>query len=159
MSNNALYERFLLLAEDFNRQSDIVPLLYGSLGLEVLTGADTYPEDIDVLVPLAFLQDRWDELRQLIESRGYALVDLREREFDNGQHKIAFADIEDLEAFAGIRPEEIEEREDGAAKYKLLNLRQYYAVYNRSVLDGYRIGTRNKKDNEKIELIENLLGQ
>ncbi len=153
-----MFDHFLRLAEDLNRKLDIVPLLYGSLGLEVATGIPANPEDIDVLVPLSLLRERWGELRLEMESRGFALVDMREREFRNGKIKVSFSDIEDLEPFAGIKLEEIEERTYGTTKIRLLNLRQYYAVYNRSVLDGYRIHTRNKKDREKLELIKDRLG-
>ena len=36
----------------------IVPLLYGSLGLEYLTGDDLGADDIDILVPRVFITER-----------------------------------------------------------------------------------------------------
>ena len=38
-----------------------------------------------------------------------------------------------------------------------MSLQQYLKVYTQSSKDGYRINTRGKKDNDKINFIENLL--
>lgn len=48
------------------------------------------------------------------------------------------------------------EKEIDQIKYKVLNLEQYELVYKKSIQDGYRIYTRNKKDLEKLELINRL---
>ena len=39
----------------------IVSLLYGSIGLEYLTGEDLGADDIDILVPRVFITDSWLE--------------------------------------------------------------------------------------------------
>lgn len=49
-----LYNEFINIAKTFNKELDIIPLLYGSLGLEKVTGLDFSPEDIDLLIPLIF---------------------------------------------------------------------------------------------------------
>lgn len=49
-----LYNEFINIAKTFNKELDIIPLLYGSLGLEKVTGLDFSPEDIDLLIPLFF---------------------------------------------------------------------------------------------------------
>ncbi|PZE20642.1 hypothetical protein [Paenibacillus xerothermodurans] len=66
------------------------------------TGIDLKPKDIDVLVPLEYLQEKWDFFRQTVEKMGYTLVDLREHEFRKEGFKLAFAFIEDLADFAGV---------------------------------------------------------
>lgn len=155
--NHPRFNQFLTVSDQLNKNLGIASLLYGSLGLEVLTGVDMNPEDIDVLVPIEFTQERWADLKREIEVLGYILVDIREREFRNEDHKISFSYIEDLEEFAGIQVKDIEERMNGTIKYRLLNLHQYYAVYSKSIQDGYRVNTRNKKDGEKIEMIQGLM--
>ena len=67
-----------LLSENF----DITPLLYGSLGLEYLTGCNLESDDIDILIPKAFVTDRWDEFCAVLENSGYILIDEHEHTFE-----------------------------------------------------------------------------
>jgi len=62
-----------------------------------------------------------------------------------------------LESFAGISLSEIEIVENENIRFQLLTLLQYLKVYTASAKDGYRINTRNKKDFEKINLIQKQL--
>ena len=50
---NLFIENARLLSDKFN----IVPLLYGSLGLEHLTGDALGSDDIDILVPCVFITE------------------------------------------------------------------------------------------------------
>lgn len=152
-----LFEEFLVVAKCLNEKFEISPLLYGSLGLEILTRKSLHPKDIDLLIPLEFIQEKWENLKSEIEGQGYKLIDINEHEFSNGHHKLGFSDIEDLEDYAAIHINEIESRDYKGIEYRLLNLDQYLLVYSRSVKDGYRVNTRNKKDNEKIDLIKKIL--
>ncbi|WP_340007523.1 hypothetical protein MHH52_06965 [Paenibacillus sp. FSL K6-0276] len=135
---NQLFDQFIEVAERLNRRFNITPLLYGSLGLVNITGIDFTPQDIDVLIPQEYLNEKWNEFKQEIEDLGYELIDLHEHEFYKNQHKIAFALIEGLWDFAGIDHNQIEMRVNKNTKYKILNLREYLQVYQRSSTDGYR---------------------
>ncbi len=53
-----LYNEFINIAKIFNKELDIIPLLYGSLGLEKVTGLGFSPEDIDILIPLIFFRGK-----------------------------------------------------------------------------------------------------
>ena len=64
-------ENARLLSEEFG----IVPLLYGSLGLEYLTGENLDADDIDILIPKVFLTDNWVSFKNILESNGYILID------------------------------------------------------------------------------------
>lgn len=57
MKKEAFLENARLLWQAFG----IVPLLYGSLGLEYLTGENLHADSIDILIPEVFLHDRWCE--------------------------------------------------------------------------------------------------
>lgn len=76
-----LYNEFINIAKTFNKELDIIPLLYGSLGLEKVTGLNFSPEDIDILIPLFFLEEKWEKLKKVMELQGYKMVDLHEHEF------------------------------------------------------------------------------
>ena len=150
---NYFLENARLLSDKFG----IVPLLYGSIGLEYLTGEDLGSDDIDIFVPRVFITERWHEFKELLEARGYALTDEHEHTFAHDGAAYSYADIEDLESFAGIHAEDIEMHEVDGVRFMLLTLEQYLAVYQKSSKDGYRVNVRQKKDADKIRFIESKL--
>ena len=156
MSTNK-FNLFLENAHLLSNKLDIVPLLYGSLGLEYLTDDDLGADDIDILVPRVFITERWHELKTLLEFHGYILTDEHEHTFVRDGVAYSYADIEDLESFAGINTEDIEMHEADAVRFLLLSLEQYLAVYKQSSKDGYRVKVRQKKDADKIRFIESKL--
>ena len=150
---NLFLENARLLSDKFG----IVPLLYGSLGLEYLTGDDLGADDIDILVPRVFITERWHEFKSFLEAQGYVLADEHEHTFARDGVAYSYADIEDLESFAGINTEDIELHETDGVRFLLLSLKQYLAVYKQSSKDGYRVNVRQKKDADKIRFIESKL--
>ena len=152
--------KFTLFLENARFLSDklgIVPLLYGSLGLEYLTRDVFGVDDIDILVPRVFITERWHEFKSLLEAQGYVLADEHEHTFVRDGVAYSYADIEDLEPFADIHAEDIEMREADGVRFLLLSLEQYLAVYQKSSKDGYRVNVRQKKDADKIRFIESKL--
>ena len=152
--------KFNLFLENARLLSDnlgIVPLLYGSLGLEYLTGDALGSDDIDILVPRVFITERWHEFKSLLEAQGYVLADEHEHTFVRDGVAYSYADIEDLESFAGVNTEDIEMQEVDGVSFLLLSLEQYLAVYRQSSKDGYRVNIRQKKDADKIKFIESKL--
>ena len=150
---NLFLENARLLSDNLG----IVPLLYGSLGLEYLTGDALDADDIDILVPRVFITDRWQEFKAVLEEHGYVLVDEHEHTFVRDGVAYSYADIEDLESFAGINTEDIEMHEADGVRFLLLSLGQYLDVYKQSSKDGYRVNVRQKKDADKIRFIESKL--
>ena len=150
---NLFLENARLLSDKF----DIVPLLYGSLGLEYLTDDDLGADDIDMLVPRVLITERWHEFKALLEAQGYVLADEHEHTFVRDGVAYSYADIEDLEPFAGINTEDIETYEVDGVRFLLLSLEQYLAVYKQSSKDGYRVDIRQKKDADRIRFIESKL--
>ena len=156
MSTNK-FNLFLENARFLSDKFDIVPLLYGSLGLEYITGDALDADDIDILVPRVFITERWHEFKSLLEAQGYVLADEHEHTFVRDGVAYSYADIEDLESFAGIRIKDIEMHEADGVRFLLLSLEQYLAIYQKSSKDGYRVNVRQKKDADKIRLIEGKL--
>ena len=157
MENNGKMGLFLQNARLLSDTLGIVPLLYGSLGLEYLSGDDLAADDIDILIPKTFITDRWPEFKGILESYGYILTDAHEHTFVREGVSYSYADVEDLETFAGIRCEEILRREADSVPFMILSPEQYLRVYKRSSRDGYRACVRGKKDAEKIRFIESRL--
>lgn len=153
MKKRSFFENAELLAEALG----ITPLMYGSLGLEYLTGHDFHADDIDILIPGIFITERWGEFRGVLEENGYRLIDAHEHTFEKHGIHYSYAKIEELEAFAGVPVSEIPLLENGNVQFRLLSLQQYLKVYTASAKDGYRIHTKNKKDAEKIAFLQKQL--
>ena len=151
------FSLFLENARLLSFKFGIVPLLYGSLGLEYLTGVDLGADDIDILVPRVFITERWREFKVILEAQGFILTAEHEHTFERDGVAYSYADIEDLEAFVGIRRENIAVHETDGFRFLLLSLEQYLLVYQKSSRDGYRVNVRKKKDEEKIRWIESKL--
>ena len=105
----------------------------------------------------AFITERWHGFKALLEAQGYVLADEHEHTFVRDGVAYSYADIEDLESFAGIRMKDIEMREADGVSFLMLSLEQYLAVYKKSSKDGYRVNVRQKKDADRIRLIESKL--
>ncbi len=153
MKKKAFFENAALLAE----RLQIIPLLYGSLGLEYATGGNLNADDIDILIPEVFLKERWDGFVTVLTEAGYVLVDLHEHTFRKDGVEYSYASLEELEPFAGIPAAEIAVKEENGVSFRLLSPEQYLRVYETSIRDGYRITVRNKKDREKIEFITEFM--
>ena len=155
--NPEKFDGFLANAKLLGETWGFAPLLYGSLGLEVRTGADLEADDIDILIPKIFLTQRWEEFRTVLEATGYRLADPREHVFVRDGVAYAYADWEDLTPFAAVSVSEIPRKTVRGTDFLLLSLEQYLRVYEASVRDGYRVNVRQKKDREKIQFIQSIL--
>ena len=151
-------KEFLYIAGLLNEQLHIVPLLFGSLGLEQRLHTNLNADDIDVLIPEIFLNEKWNSVVTIMKNNGYVLYDLHEHAFEKSGLSFAFASIESLTPFAGINLTKIPVIEEAGIRYYLLSLQDYLKVYMASSKDGYRKNTKNKKDEQKIELINKALG-
>ena len=141
-----------------NAKFNIVPLLYGSLGLELLTDISLNADDIDILVPQVFVSgERWSEFRSFLENNGYKLTDEHEHTFRKNGIDYSYASLEGLKDFADIDIRDINIRNSSGTEYMLLSLEQYLKVYSKSSQDGYRMNVKEKQDSKKIELIKSLL--
>ncbi len=150
---------FLEVADSLNRQFGILPLLYGSLGLEQRLGLDLHADDIDILLPEIWLHEHWHRLKSLMHHMGYVLYDLHEHAFSRDGIQVAFGELESLAPFAGINVEKIPTVRYNDICYLLLDLEDYRKVYTASSFDGYRKDKKNKDDSAKLLLIERAQGK
>lgn len=148
---------FLQIARRLNEALRITPLLFGSLGLEQRLGVNLNADDIDVLIPEEYLDEKWDMLIEVMTTLGYTLYDIHEHAFEKDGVSAAFASFENLVLFAGVDITRIPIVDENGVRYYLLVLEDYLKVYTASSKDGYRKDTKNKNDTEKIELIKRAL--
>lgn len=152
MKIDAFFENARLLQE-----MQIVPLLYGSLGLEYLTKENFGADDIDVLIPGVYLSEQWAAFRAVLERNGYRLIDEHEHTFEKNGIHFSYARLEELETFVGIAASDIPTLEAYSIQFQLLTLEQYLKVYTASSKDSYRMNVKEKKDQEKIDFIRSRL--
>ncbi len=145
------YKLFLSSAQLLFDEFGIKPLLYGSLGLEVLLQRNLQSDDIDILIPNTVLHEKWEYLKTFLESNDYLLVDFHEHTFVKEGIKYSYASIEELNDFAGVNS--FVEKEFCL----FLTLFDYLKVYESSLKDSYRQNTKNKNDIEKIDIIKDAL--
>lgn len=155
MKKKAFLENAKLLSHEFG----IVPLMYGSLGLECITGENLNADDIDILIPEVFLQSRWPEFQAVLAKWDYILIDKREHTFKKDGIIYSYASIEELQSFAGLPVCQINQYTCDQVDFRLLSLEQYWDVYTASAKDGYRVNVRQKKDGDKLAIIERHLNR
>ena len=153
MKKTMFFENAKLLYDRFA----MIPLIYGSLGLEYITNENLNADDIDILIPKIFISERWNEFKSFLISEKYVLIDEHEHTFRKNGIAYSYASIEELETFAKIELSDIEQQYHNGIKFKVLSLEQYLKVYRASAKDGYRITVREKKDNDKIAFIQEHL--
>lgn len=152
-------DEFLHIAKILNKKLNVVPLLFGSLGLEQRLHTNLNADDIDVLIPEMFLNDKWSSIVDIMSENGYSLYDIHEHAFEKNGLSAAFASIESLVSFAGVDLEKIPVMEEDGIQYLLLDLQDYLKVYTASLKDGYRKNVKNKNDRQKIDLINQALSK
>lgn len=157
--DGALFSEFLRITDYLNSRLHIIPVLFGSLGLQVASEVELNPQDVDVLVPVFWLQRGWSSLEAALEALGYQFIDSHEHEFCNGGVTVAFASEEDLSPFAGVDHTQLEQVTFDGSVFRQLSLAQYLRVYSASLKDGYRRTKKDNKDLQKVELLRNLLGE
>ena len=121
MKTSLFFENAKLLVDKFA----IIPLIYGSLGLEYITNENLNADDIDILIPQVFVGERWDEFKAVLINEGYILVDEHEHAFQKNGICYAYASLEELESFAQICLSDIEQRSKDGVPFRVLSLEQY----------------------------------
>ena len=164
MSSNEKFNTFLQIAKELNA-INIIPLLMGSVGLEIVTKRSWDASDLDIHVPgdrrgweapAETALHNWQDIKSIMEQLGYELIDLHEHEFRKNDLSVEFGIIDTLPDFAGIQISELEVHSTEDINYYLLSVEQYLAVYRASSKDSYRAENNNFKDLEKIGYLKEL---
>lgn len=143
---NIKFKKFLENAQLLNERFGIIPLLYGSLGLEEVAEYHLNQADVDILIPEEFVTgEKWPELIEFLESQGYTIIDEQEHTFIKDDTEHSYAPIENLKPVADIDPADIAIYEKDGVKYKQLSLYQYLKVYEGFSQEGYPVSVLNKK--------------
>jgi hypothetical protein len=159
------FAEFLRIAKKLN-EIDIIPLLMGSVGLEIVTDKSWDAQDLDIHVPgdergwEVPAEDsihNWNDIMKIMQKLDYHLVDLHEHEFSKDGLSVEFGIVDTLPEFAGVPLDELEIQQTGDVKYYLLTPKQYLRVYEASSKDSYRADKNNHKDGRKIDFLKRMI--
>ncbi|MGE7121713.1 phosphoribosylanthranilate isomerase [Peribacillus sp. NPDC046944] len=161
--DNHKFNEFIKIAKKLN-DIEIIPLLMGSVGLEVITGKRWDAQDLDIHipgdkkgweVPPELNIHNWNDIVNIMNSMEYSLIDFHT--FYKEALSVEFGIIDTLPSFAGIPLENLEIHQLGKLRYYLLNPEQYLSVYESSSKDSYRADNNNNKDIEKIDFLKRMI--
>lgn len=154
--NKRKFEIFLEVTKVLNEQN-IIPVLFGSLGLNKTIGEFSKANDIDFLVPDKLINKNWPDLIESMERLNFELKDEHEHEFQRNSEIVAFGKESDLSDLSGVDPTKLKITEIDNTKFRQLSAEQYLICYQRLSRDKYRQEKRGKADQEKIRLIQEYL--
>lgn len=163
--DNHKFDEFIKIAKKLN-DIEIIPLLMGSVGFEVITGKSWDAQDLDIHVPgdkrgwevpPESSIHNWIDIVKIMNSMEYSLIDLHEHEFSKEGLSVEFGITDTLPNFAGVQLEDLEIHQTGDVKYYLLNREQYLCVYESSSKDSYRSDKNNNKDIRKIDFLKSMI--
>jgi hypothetical protein len=147
---------FLSIILETIKKLETKPIIYGSYGVAVYLGDFKKFEDVDILINEEFVNERWEEFKKLLEDNNFNLINEKEHEFELDNRKVGFASKNIL-----LRDNIIDDFSE-LIQYKdtdafTLKPEDFLKAYIFSINDGYRINTRNKKDEDIINRIQSYL--
>jgi len=154
--NKEKFGIFLETAKVLNRHN-IIPILFGSLGLNRVIGEFAKANDIDVLISDKLISQKWNDLIEIMKKLNFRLKDKKEHEFIKDSEIVAFGKESDLLNLSQINPDTLNISEINGVKFKELSAEQYLLCYQLMFRDKYRQEKRGKADREKIALIQKYL--
>ncbi len=158
-NNKEKFEIFLEISRGLNKVFNVVPVLFGSLGLYRRIGEYGMANDIDILIPEELISKRWGELICFMQDLGFELEDEKEHEFSRKGESVGFAKQEDLLEKTEINLSNLEISNEDGVVFKGLAAEHFLAVYELMLRDNYRQEKLGKDDKKKIELIKNYIGK
>ena len=146
---------FIVLALN---KSDIMPIVYGSLGLSFLIGDHFEIGDIDFCLSDDLFSKKWTFIKdQLMSDLGYVIDETHCQEFTGKKYFVSFEQLSKIQKMTSI-DETLLKKEtfDGAVFYNL-SLSQYLDIYQKFLQNKDRWDKKSKRDLEKIDIIKQNL--
>lgn len=150
------FKVFIEVAGVLNKHN-ITPILFGSLGLSRAIGGLHKVNDIDILVPDKFVDEKWNQLIRIMGGLNFKLQDEHEHEFVRNSEIVAFGKVSGLVELSQINPDTLTITEFNKVKFEELSAEQYLLCYQKMLRDEYRQEKRSQADQEKISLIQQYL--
>lgn len=149
---NEKFYAFLTIPKKLN-EIHIIPLLVGSVGLEIVPHVNWNAQDLDIHVsgdkigwevPADQSIFDWQRIVEIMESLEYRLIDLHEHEFQRNDLSVRFGIVDTLPSFAGVLLENLKIHQKDGIQFYLLTALQYLNVYQVSSKDSYRAKNKTR---------------
>jgi len=155
--NKKLLSIFLKLAYELNK-INILPITYGSFGLNLIIGEQGIINDLDLIISDNEFSTNWDNIKNnIMPSLGYEIDATHCQEFNGHNIPISILKISDIEKLTDIRKDQFKKESLEQIEYYNLSLNQYLDIYEKGMLGKYRKQKKNKEDKQKILLIKQHL--
>lgn len=160
--NRKNFEVFLEIARTLNESLGIIPIIFGSLGLNRVIGEFKKANDIDILLPDDFVNGKFAELDQTMIRLGFQFnkkiktaLD-HEYEFVREGDMVSFGPEEEWLNLLKTSREELNVSEVVGVNFKEFSAKQYLKIYQILALIPER-QKKGKEDDKKISLMEEYL--
>lgn len=151
MNLDKKFTAFLEIANVLNKHN-IVPVIYGSLGLYRIVGQLDEINDIDIIIPNENLIDNFEVLKRAMDEVGYKQDAHYPHEFTKGEGQIGFEPESDLKEL-GIDSQKLKVTKLNDSKFKELEPKDYLLVYRRNLKTWE---TKVEKIKRKIQTLEKI---
>lgn len=155
MNQRQKFQSFLDIAKVLNKHG-IIPTLYGSVGLYRIIGQLDEVGDIDIVVPDAYLKDRFNYLADIMKQLGYEKDPLYPHEFTKDAEHIGFESDIELAMYSGLNPASFKNTNVDGIEFKELNAEDYLVFYQK-VAEGRK--KKLHKDQIKIQALFDFLAK
>ena len=153
MNFDRKFSIFLEIAEVLNKYG-IIPTLYGSLGVYRLIGQLDEIDDIDIVIPSIYAEEKLPELLKIMQGIDYKQDKTFPHEFFKGEEQISFALEEELKEFVGVDLSRYKTIKVGNAEFRELSPEDYLKFYKKALKErDFKI----KKMKIKIRALEKSL--
>ena len=139
-------KEFIYLAKKMNEQLSIIPLLFGSVALNMFVDDEVEMGDLDIALPHFMRPSRnylCPEYIKFMENNGYEYIDLHEGEFHKDEIKIHTAGDSWFKEYADINATEFPIMQYNGAVYKVFTLEHLIKTYTVSAREREDEGENN----------------
>lgn len=153
--NIPLLNLFLKITQKLN-EINVIPIIYGSLGLYFEIGEKGLVNDIDFVLKDKDFKRCWDKIKGMMEGLGYKNDLSHAQEFIDRKPYVSFMAVNQLRKVTG-NFKKLTEVEFKGAKFYNFTLKTYLKIYKNGLKNKWRCSKRERGDLIKIDYIKKHL--
>ncbi len=143
------FKTFLDVTRELNKH-EIIPILYGSLGLSRIIPVDQV-NDIDIVIPNIWLEAKFNKLKQIMQVLGYEQDANYPHEFVKEDINIGFEPESELEEDINKTIQELNLSVIDDAKFRELTPQDYKKIYSKTLA---RLTKKTKAIESKLHQLD-----
>lgn len=159
-ANQRKFKVFLKIAKELNKQFNVKPVLFGSLGIyRSINKMGQKTNDVDILLPEKYFNEKSEKLELMMNKLGFVRKRKGKKSFDFilKNQIISFSKPNDLVRVIKSKLNNLKETRKNGAVFKEVLPLQYLSFYEYLLKNIYRQKKRKGADREKIAMIKNYL--